>query len=396
MVNSFSIFANKQFQSLTISHFSTVLGQNLFLPILPVFLQLKGFSETKIGFIMGVTAASALFIRPLVGVKVDSKGSRPVILVGQLLFLLSIAGYLAATSFIEFFSLRLLFGIALAFYGTGAVTFASSIGTGENNASAIAMYTLVTMLGLGLSMGISQIAFDALGFDTTIVGSLLLISIAFGVMNWRTRPINPSGGGARASFVTVLESPAVIGVTTSQFATSFAFSAVFTFIPLAALANDIHFYSLFFIAFAVLVVASRFFVQDINTRFGLKRTVLYASVIMVISILLLIITINPTILILSGSLFGLGFGVVFPTLVLLVIGNIDRGSRGTALSILTASGDIGAALSTAILGGVAEHFGYTYLFLASALIVVISTYYFNKNLAKGSTNRTKYEKSTIL
>jgi tellurite resistance-related uncharacterized protein len=74
MVKSLSVFGNKQFQNMTISHFNTTVGQNLLLPVLPVFLQYKGFTETKIGFIMGVTAASALFIRPLVWRKVDTKG----------------------------------------------------------------------------------------------------------------------------------------------------------------------------------------------------------------------------------------------------------------------------------------------------------------------------------
>lgn len=390
MVKSLAIFANKQFQNITVSHFNTTLGQNLFLPILPVFLQYKGLSETKIGFIMGITAASALVVRPWVGFSIDSKGSRPAILMGQFLFLLSIAGFLAATSFIEFFALRLLFGIALAFYGTGAVTFASSIGSEESNASAIAMYTLVTMLGLGLSMGISQIAFDTFGFNTIIMGSLLLIGIAFGVMNLRARPINPSGGGVHASFTTVLKAPAVAGIIISQFAASFSFSAVFTFIPLASLARNIHFYSLFFIAFAIFVIASRFFVQDINNKLGLEKTVIYASITMIVSILLLLITINPGILILAGSLFGVGFGVVFPTLVLLIIGYVQKSSRGMALSILTASGDIGAALSAAILGGVAEHFGYAYLFLTSALILIICTYCFHEILARISSNYTEH------
>jgi predicted MFS family arabinose efflux permease len=384
LVKALSIFANKQFQNIAVSHFNTTLGQNLLLPVLPVFLQFKGFSESKIGFIMGVTAASALFIRPLVGYKVDTKGSRPAILIGQLLFLLSIAGFLVATSFLEFLSLRLLFGIALAFYGTGAVTFASSIGSKENNANAIAMYTLVTMLGLGLSMGISQIIFDTWGFDIIIIGGLLLIGIAFGVMKFRARPYTPPGGGVRVPFLDVLKSPAIVGLILSQFAASFSFSAVFTFIPLAALAQGIHFYSMFYIAFAVFVIGSRFFVQDVNCKLGLEKTVIYASITMIISILLLLIAISPLTLALAGCLFGTGFGVVFPTLVLLVIEHVHKSSRGTALSILTAAGDIGVALSTAILGSVAEHFGYTYLFLTSAMILVICTYCFHEKLNKVS------------
>lgn len=389
MARSLTIFANKQFQNITVSHFNTTLGQTLLLPILPVFLQYKGFSETRIGLIMGVTAAGALFVRPWVGYEVDTKGSRPAVLMGQFLFFLSIAGLLAATNFIGFFALRLLFGVALAFYGTGAVTFASSVESGANNASAIALYTLVTMIGFGVGMGFSQVAYDAFGFDTIVIVCLLLISIGFGVMKLRARPINPYSSAVRVPFTDVLKLPVLIGTVFGQFASSFSFSAVFTFIPLAALDKGIHFYSLFFITFAVWVICSRFFVQNINNKFGLEKTIIYSSLTMVVSILLLLIIINPVSLILAGSLFGMGFGVVYPTLVLLLIGRINKSNRGTALSILTASGDIGIALSTFILGGVAEHFGYTYLFLTAALILVICIYYFHKFLAKASLDSTE-------
>ena len=383
MVKAFTIFTNKQFQTVAISHLNTTLGMNLFIPILPVFLQSQGFAETQIGLIMGATAASALFVRPWIGVQVDTRGSRPVILVGQILLMLSTIGYLWAAKFISFFVLRLLFGIGLAFYGTGAVTFASSIGTGDSNSSSIAMYTLTTMLGLGLSMSMAQIAFDSFGFNALVVFSLILIGIAFGVMKFRAHPARLStNNDMRVPFMEVLKTKIVLATTVCQFGASFSFGAVFTFIPLAALEKGIHFYSLFFIAFAVSVVCSRFFVQRATEVLGLEKASVYASIIMLAAVLLLLINISALILVLSGALFGLGFGIVFPTLVLLLVQRINKTNRGTALGILIASGDIGNALSTAILGGVAEHLGYIALFLTIALVLSICTYYFHSMIAK--------------
>jgi MFS family permease len=378
-----TIFTNKQFQTVALSHLNTTLGMNLLLPVLPVFLQSNGFAETQIGLIMGATAASALFIRPWVGVQVDTKGSRPVILVGQILLMLSTIGYLWATSFFSFFTLRLLFGIGLAFYGTGAVTFASSIGTGDSNSSSIAMYTMTTMLGLGLSMSLAQVAFDNFGFDTLVILGLVLIGIAFGVMKFRAHPVKlVTANELRVSFMEVLKTKAVLATTVCQFGASFSFGALFTFIPLAALEKNIHFYSLFFIAFAVAVVCSRFFVQQANEMLGLEKASVYASGFMLAGVLLLLINISELILVLTGILFGLGFGIVYPTLVLLLVQRINQTNRGTALGILIASGDIGNALSTAILGGVAEHLGYMALFLTTALILAICTYCFHSMIAK--------------
>lgn len=378
-----TIFTNKQFQTVAISHLNTTLGMNLLVPILPVFLQSNGFAETQIGLIMGATAASALFVRPWIGIQVDTRGSRPVILVGQILLMLSTIGYLWATNFISFFTLRLLFGIGLAFYGTGAVTFASSIGTGDSNSSSIAMYTMTTMLGLGLSMSMAQVAFDNFGFGTLVMLGFVLIGIAFGVMKCRAHPAKlVTSNDLRIPFMEVLKTKAVLATTVCQFGASFSFGAVFTFIPLAALEKGIHFYSLFFIAFAVAVLCSRFFVQQANEILGLEKASVYASISMLAGVLLLLLNISEMILVLTGILFGLGFGIVFPTLVLLLVQRINQTNRGTALGILIASGDIGNALSTAILGGVAEHLGYMALFLTTALILAICTFYFHSMVAK--------------
>lgn len=383
MANSFSIFKNKQFQNIAISHFNTTLGMCLLVPILPVFLQNSGFAETQIGIIMGATAMSALIIRPWIGFQVDSKGSRPVILIGQLLLIVSTLGYWWASSFLAFFVLRLLYGIGQAFYGTGAVTFASSIGSGESNSNAIAMYTLTTMFGLGLSMSMAQTTFDNFGFNVLIGISVILIGIAFSVIKWRSQPIKLAPSNAtRTPFMDVLKSKVVFASTLCQFSASFSFSAILTFIPLAAIDKGVNFYSLFFIAFAISVISSRVFVQKINHMLGLVNAIVYSSITMLVGILLLLVTISPIILLLSGILFGLGFGVVYPTLVVFLVQRINQTTRGTALGIVIAAGDIGNAISTAILGGVAEHLGYFALFLTTAILLAVCTYYFGAIVAK--------------
>ena len=92
----------------------------------------------------------------------------------------------------------------------------------------------------------------------------------------------------------------------------------------------------------------------------------------------LIIAIYPSALTFaaSGVLIGLGFGVIFPALTIYVIQRISPAIKGTGLSILTASGDVGNALGAAILGIVAEYFGFRWVFGLSALVVVVCTRYF--------------------
>ncbi len=368
----FSIFNNRQFQNIAVCHFNTTFSTNLVMLLLPVYLAGKGFVETQIGLIMGVTAVAALLLRPWIGIQVDTRGSRPVLLLGEALMLLSIIGLPWMKGIHSYIGLRVIYGIAIAFYGTGAVTFASSIGTGRTNSNAIAMYTLITMIGLGSSMSLAQVYFDSFGFTVVVLTAAALLTIAFCVMRFRVgSSAAPVSKGGHASFLVVLKEKAVLATATGQFGAMFAYGASFTFVPLAAIRSGIAFYSFFLIAFAVSVIASRFSVQRIIDGLGMEKTCVYSFLAMFVSMLLLLFPLSPVVLIVTGLIYGAGLGVAFPAFVILVVQKIESANRGTSLGIMIAAGDIAMALSVSILGAIAQHFGYFYLFLTTCTVMAV-------------------------
>jgi predicted MFS family arabinose efflux permease len=64
-------------------------------------------------------------------------------------------------------------------------------------------------------------------------------------------------------------------------------------------------------------------------------------------------------------------GVAFPAFVILVVQRIEVANRGTSLGIMTGAGDIAIALSVSILGAIAQHFGYFYLFLTTSVVLAV-------------------------
>lgn len=182
------IVHNRQFQNIALSQLFTVFSTNLLLPVLPVYLKLRGFSDGQIGIIMGITAIGALTVRPWAGLRVDERGSRPVILFGQALTALGLAGFLWANSFFSFLGLRLLQGVAMAFYGTGAITFASSVERPENTAGAISLYSVATMVGLGVATGSAPLLYDQLGFKPLIILGLAAVGTAAAVRSVICKP----------------------------------------------------------------------------------------------------------------------------------------------------------------------------------------------------------------
>jgi MFS family permease len=87
--------------------------------------------------------------------------------------------------------------------------------------------------------------------------------------------------------------------------------------------------------------------------------------------LLLLFPLSPVVLIVTGLSYGVGLGVAFPAFVILIVQRIEVASRGTSLGIMIAAGDIAMALSVSILGAIAQHFGYFYLFLATGVVLAV-------------------------
>src|SRR5665647_1493710 len=139
-----TLFKNRQFQSIACIQLFNVFGANLLAPVLPLYLTLHGLSASRIGMVMGVMAIGALVMRPWAGRSIDLRGSRPVLLFGQSLMAVSIAAFIWLTGFWPLLFVRFVQGAAQSFYSTASVTFASSVESPQNMASAISMYTVFT------------------------------------------------------------------------------------------------------------------------------------------------------------------------------------------------------------------------------------------------------------
>ena len=377
MIKSFAtLFKNRQFQSIACIQVFNVFGANLLAPVLPLYLSLQGFSASRVGMVMGIMAIGALVMRPWAGRAVDQRGSRPVILFGQALLGLCFASFLWFTGFWPLLLVRFVQGAAQSFYSTAAVTFASCVESPQNTASAISLYTVFTMIGLGSATSMAPFLFHEIGFAPLVLLSLLTLSIAIAFAIWRARPIAPIRDSDALPFSSVLHLKAVWAPTICLFASNFVFSTLFTFVPLYALSVSVPGYSVFYIWFAIAVIVTRLGVQHLTEAFRAETVATVASLMNVGSALIIAIYPSTFTFAVSGVLIGLGFGVIFPALTIYVIQRIPPAIKGTGLSILTASGDVGNALGAAILGLVAEWFGFRWVFILSALVVLVCARYF--------------------
>ncbi|MGL5513518.1 MAG: MFS transporter [Sporomusa sp.] len=390
------LLSNPQFQTIAFTQLVNIFSINLLSPVLPVYLKIQGMSETQIGLIMGIVSLGALFLRPWAGMSVDSRGSRAVTIFGQTLTMVGLAAFFWASNFWQYLLVRFYQGIAMAFYGTAAITFASGVETPKNTSAAIAYFSLCTMIGMGIATSIGPRIFAGYGFHSLLWIGLASILIATIMMLSRSKDVAHSGiKGQRAPFREVLQAKEVLAPSVCLFGSNFAIGTMFTFVPLLALHANIAAYSVFFIAFSIAVVCSRSVVHQINLLWKPERVALYASIVNAVSTALLALYPSTLMLVVSGILVGFGFGIIYPTLAAYVVHRVSPANKGSALSVISAAGDVGNALGASVLGIVAETMGYSVLFTGATVIILLSGYYFYKTLGSGSklVNRAEQGKS---
>lgn len=377
-----SLFANRQFQIIVLVQALMVFSNNMLNPVLPVYFHSVGLSESQIGLAMGIVSLGALLLRPWCGMSADVRGSRFTLLVGQALSCSGIAAYLWVTGFWPLLLLRFYQGIAMSFYGTGAVTFASTVGTRENATAAIAYFSLFTMIGLGIGTSAGPFVYQAAGFTPLIAVSLTAIFCATAALWFGTKPAPTRAGEVRAPFRAVLAAKIVLAPSVCLFASNFALGTMFTFVPLLALASGIGAFSVFFVAFSLAVVLARLGVQTVNEWLGPVKTSVFASLLNAASALLLAVAPSPAVFAVAGVLVGFGFGTIYPTLAGYLVQNVKEANKGSALSILSGAGDIGNALGASVLGVVAQAFGFTAVFAAAAAVILACAIYFRTALGE--------------
>ena len=387
MLNPLSLLLkNRQFQAIAGIQVFNVFGSQLLAPVLPLYMSSQGLSASQIGMVMGITAIGALLMRPSAGRSVDQRGSRPIILFGQAVLTLCLSAYFWFTGFIPLLIIRFLHGAAQSFYSTASVTFASSVETPQNTAAAISLFTVFTMVGLGTATSLAPLLYLEISFFPLVGLSLASLGIAFAFALWHAKPIAPIQDSQRLPFASVLRLPSVWAPAVCLFASNFVFSTLFTFVPLYAIAESVSGYSSFYICFAIAVVCTRLGVQSLTQAFSAETVVTAASLLNIFSALVILIAPSSWTFGVSGILIGLGFGIIFPALTVYVIQRIQPAIKGTALSILTAAGDVGNALGAAILGIVAEFFGFRWVFVSAALVVLLCARYFYVTLVSKPTS----------
>lgn len=363
----------------------------LLISILPLYAMSLGHNNLIAGVIMTIYTLSALLFRPFFGKMLDMKGRKSVLILGLIIFTLTSLFFLFTTNIILLLLLRFVQGIGLSAYSTALGTILSDVVPMSRLSEGVGYFGIAGTISMAIGPALGLYLYTQFGFPITYIVTFLisLCSIIFGgYINYELKKekileekvkyqqvfgVNQSKLEKKSFIEKTSVRPCIV-----MFFIVISISSVFSFMPIFGAARNIDNIGLFFTVYAITVILSRIITGRIADRYGFYKTFL-PSVILTIMMFITLAFANslPTVL-LAAVFYGIGYGTLQPIMNAIVIKLAPLDRRGSANATYYATMDISFGLGSVIWGAASQSFGFTTVFIACAVSVVISIviYYF--------------------
>jgi MFS family permease len=336
------------------------------LPTLPTYVRGPlGSGDLAVGIVVGAFAITSVVCRPVAGRQADRRGRRVVLVAGALAMTAGGILYLLSDSVATLILARLVVGAGEGTVYTAGATWAVDLAPENRRGFALGLFGLAVWGGLSLG---------------PLAGELLRSGEGYSAV-WILTAALPAAG---ALIATRLPEPAVARVDSSLprpamlpkaahrpgIALALAnvgYAALAGFVVLALKSRGVSGGATVFTAFAVAVFASRLVLSRVPDRAGARRTATAAGLLEALGLAVIAASHSLGMALLGALIVGVGFSMLFPSLALMVVGEVADDHRGSAMGAFTAFFDVGVGLGGPIAGATAALAGYSAVFYLSAL-----------------------------
>jgi MFS family permease len=344
----------------------------------PLFLDQFHPSKSRVGLIMGIHSVTAILIRPFFGRILDKRGGRKGAVIGLLLMLAVMPGFYAAQSAgVLPLLLRALNGIGWGIATTAILAVCSDLAPPDRMAQSLGIIGAAGILSQAIGPTLAEEVMRRYGFAAVFhVSTLMLAASLFSVWAIREAPLGriqtkfKLAGVARYPFLILLviaAMPIVHGATRGS---------VLNFIALFGSSVGFSRVGPFFLAFSVAAVISRIGCGDISDRFGRKRIVFPAAVLIGLNLFWIAGVRSFWPFVASGFVAGFAQGMIFPALSTYVIDFLGRENKGFALGLYLSLFDVGMGLGSPLFGWISDVAGYRQMYIVAGCMILVLTVLF--------------------
>ncbi len=372
-------FKNRDFWFALLGFFFTFLSITLFY-LFPLFLDQFNPSKTRVGLIMGVHSITAIVVRPFFGGLIDKHGAKRMTLYGILFMFLVVPWFhLVESAGLLAFFLRGLGGVGWGIGMTAAMAMCSDLAPLDRLAHSLGIIGVAGIVSGAVGPMLAEEIVRYYGFGGIFNASLALLAGGM-ICVLATREIPRSEDTIISSRSDKLKSypifiVAIIG--SMPIVHGAVRGVVINFIALFGTSAGFSRVAPFFVAFSAAAVITRLGIGDISDRYGRKRVILPAALLISLNLFWIAGIDNYVSFIVSGFIAGLGQGLIFPALSTYLIDFLGRGNKGFALALYMSLFDTGMGLGSPLFGWISDMVGYRKMYMAAGLLLFIFTLIFS-------------------
>jgi MFS family permease len=348
------------------------------LTLLPLFFEHLGGSPREIGFLVGLFSLAAFFSRPFGGWLLSRFNPRKVLIAGFLLLLGMTVLYLFINSlnwFVVF--IRVFHGIGFSIAVLAALLIVVLKVGRKERAYAIGVVSTGFMLPLLIVPYIGEVIIEELGFFYFFISAIALAAVPFfyAVLKKIDVPqFSDESTVQGAGFFRLLGQKKIFLIFSLTFIFEVGLSSSLSFVPLLA-----HEYSsmragYYYTFLGLTAVFMRLYAGRQLKFWGSPMLILPAFCFLSGGSLLIHLSYNNFLLGISGTISGIGVGILYPHLSALIVERVTAKEKGKVLSLFAASVDLGFAVGPIAFGVVSESFGLRSAFFLFALFIFLSSF----------------------
>ncbi len=364
---------------LSLAIFSTMLGNGIVVPFLPLYAQQFGAAGLGVGFLFSAHSAARTFLLPLIGKASDRRGRKGFLLTGLLFYTLASVGYLLANSMVALILIMAFQGVATAMVQPVAMAYVGDL-TPKGKEGTYTGYINTAFLG-GVAGGplLGGIIKDLFNMQASflLMGVLSLLALLLLLFFLpEARDHRTAANTVAPPLREILSCRPIVGVVCFRLGYAFANAITWVFVPLLAA----HILPLKTAQIGLLISLNVIVSTLLQAPCGrLADRVNKASLIgiggLVSAVALGVFPVSSSFwhLLLLSLLAGAASGLAFPPHVALAMENAPGFGMGTVMSLLLTVHSLGMMVGPVLFGFIADHYSLSSVFYSGGLIGVFAT-----------------------
>ncbi len=342
------------------------------LSLLPLFFEHLGGSPRQIGFLVGIFSFASFFSRPLSGWLLSKAHPRRVMMFGLLLLLAVTSLYLFVNRlgwFVVF--LRVLHGMGFSFFLLAALLMVVLTVREDQRTYALGVVSTGFMIPLLVIPALGEEIIKRYGFLFFFLAAIFLaaVPVAYALRAKIRLPREGEDDGlAGMGFFRLLGQRRVLYIFLLTFVFEVALSSSLSFVPLLVQEGLSLRAGYFYTSLGLTAVSMRLLGGRWLKFWGSPRLLIPALYFLCGGAVLLYFARSSQMLVLSGIVWGLGVGVLYPHLSALSVKGLGSRDKGKALSVFASAVDLGFALGPITFGWLSQIFGVRKAFLPLSII----------------------------